>query len=215
MGGGAAYAGQTLSGGYAEHRHLHRRAVHPRPADLAEVTQGLEATEPDGLPPVLPLRAFLAPKPGVPTALLITDEDCRVEDFDLGALDIRTIATLSASHLRSPLPVSDLVTRFEADALADSALRVGAAHVALHAGDPAALAKWAASAGAIQIATPYITQGPLRDWLDHAAPSLAKAGITLCERRRDWDAAIWPHATAGFFKVKQNIPRILEQVLPA
>jgi hypothetical protein len=23
---------------------------------------------------------------------------------------------------------------------------------------------------------------------------------------------IWPHATAGFFKVKKNIPRILEQV---
>ena len=40
-------------------------------------------------------------------------------------------------------------------------------------------------------------------------------GITLCEWRRDWDAAIWPHATAGFFKVKQNIPRILEQALPA
>ena len=187
----------------------------PRPGDLAEVTQGLEATEPDGLPSVLPLRAFLAPKPGVPTTLLITDEDCRVEDFDIGALDIRTVATLSASHLRSPLPVSHLVTRFEADALADAALRVGAAHVALQAGDPAALAKWAASAGAIQIATPYITQGPMRDWLDHAAPSLAKAGITLCEWRRDWDAAIWPHATAGFFKVKQNIPRILEQVLPA
>jgi deoxyribodipyrimidine photo-lyase len=51
--------------------------------------------------------------------------------------------------------------------------------------------------------------------LDEAAPSLASAGITFCEWRRDWDAAIWPHATAGFFKVKQNIPRILEQALPA
>ena len=51
--------------------------------------------------------------------------------------------------------------------------------------------------------------------MDDAAPSLAHAGITLCEWRRDWDAAIWPHATAGFFKVKQNIPRILEQVFPA
>ncbi|WP_410349501.1 FAD-binding domain-containing protein [Yoonia sp.] len=27
--------------------------------------------------------------------------------------------------------------------------------------------------------------------------------------------AIWPHATAGFFKVKQNIPRIIEKALPA
>ena len=186
----------------------------PRQSDLAEVTQGLEATEPDGLPTVMPLRAITMPQPGRPTALLITDEDCRVEDFDLAALDIRTVATLAASSLRSPLPVSDLVTKFEAYALTDAAMRAGASPVIMQAADPASLAKWAASAGATQIATPYITRGPLRDWLDQAAPSLAKAGITLCEWRRDWDTAIWPHATAGFFKVKQNIPRILEQVLP-
>ena len=187
----------------------------PRRSDLAEVTQGLEATEPDGLPSVLPLRPILAPQPGRPTALLITDEDCRVEDFDLASLDIRTAATLSTSHLRSPLPVSDLVQVFEDSALGDAASRAGVASTALRADDPAILAKWAKKAGATQIATPYITRGPLRDWLDEATPSLAKAGITLCEWRRDWDTAIWPHATAGFFKVKQNIPRILDQVLPA
>jgi deoxyribodipyrimidine photo-lyase len=187
----------------------------PRRSDLAEVTQGLEATEPDGLPSVQPLRSLNAPLPGQPTALLITDEDCRVEDFSLAALDIRSVATLIASHLRSPLPLSDLVSDFEAGALADAILRVGAEPMQLQAGDPAALAKWATAAGATQIATPYITQGPLRDWLDEAAPSLALAGITLCEWPRDWDAAIWPHATAGFFKVKQNIPRILEQALLA
>ena len=186
----------------------------PRRSDLAEVTQGLEATEPDGLPSVLPLRVVAPPEPGRPTALLITDEDCRVEDFDLATLDIRTVATLAASHLRSPLAVSDLVTRFEDGALADAASRTGFAVTAMRANDPADLAKWAKAAGATQIATPYITRGPLRDWLDQAAPSLAKHGITLCEWRRDWDTAIWPYATAGFFKVKQNIPRILEQVLP-
>lgn len=36
---------------------------------------------------------------------------------------------------------------------------------------------------------------------------LAPRGITFCEWRRDWDSAIWPHATAGFFKVKRQIPR--------
>ena len=186
----------------------------PRRSDLAEVTQGLEATEPDGLPPLLPLRQITAPQPGQPTVLLITDEDCRVEDFDLAALDIRSVATLQASHLRSPLAVSDLVLQFEDGALADAALRAGFAATAMRANDPADLAKWAKAAGATQIATPYITRGPLGDWLDQAAPSLAQHGITLCEWRRDWDSAIWPHATAGFFKVKQNIPRILEQVLP-
>ncbi len=60
----------------------------------------------------------------------------------------------------------------------------------------------------------YITREPLRHWMDQAAPSLAKADITLCERRRDWGSAIWPHATAGLFKVKQSLLRILEQVPP-
>lgn len=187
----------------------------PRPSDLADVRQGLEATEPDGLPSVLPLRAISPPDPSRPTALLITDEDCRVEDFGLAGYDIRTVATISTSHLRSPLPVADLVAQFEADALADAALRVRASPVLLHAADPAVLAKWAADAGATQIATPYITCGPLKDWLDDAAPSLAAQGIRFCEWRRDWDSAIWPHATAGFFKVRQQIPRILEQVLVA
>ena len=186
----------------------------PRATDLAKVTHGLEASEPDGLPPARPLRPFTAPKPGQPTALLITDEDCRIEDFDLAALDIRTTATLATSALRSPLPVSDLVTRFEADALADAALRAGSQPKALQATDPAALAKRAAAAGATQIATAYIPRGPLRDWLDQAGPSLAAQGLTLCEWQRDWDAAIWPHATAGFFKVKQNIGQILDKALP-
>ena len=37
--------------------------------------------------------------------------------------------------------------------------------------------------------------------------------IKLCEQRREWDNAIWPYATAGFFKVKKQIPIILEKAL--
>ena len=187
----------------------------PRPGDLAEVTQGLEATEPDGLPPTLPLRAVTPPKPGLPTGLLITDEDCRIEDFDLGRLTLCGAATLAASALRSPLPVSDLVTGFEATALADAATRAGVVAHPLQALHPDTLALWAAQIGAAQIVTPYVTRGPLHDWLTQAAPYLTAKGITLTEWRRDWDAAIWPHATAGFFKVKQQIPRILDQMQSA
>ena len=187
----------------------------PRASDLAEVTDGLEATEPDGLPTVLPLRAVTAPQRGKPTVLLITDEDCRIEDFDRGILDIRGAATLAASHLRSTLPVPDNVLQFEQAALADAATRAGVTPVLLHAAHPDALAKWAASAGATQIVTPYITRGPLHDWRTQSEPYLATRGITLAEWRREWDSAIWPHATAGFFKVKQQIPQILEQMVPA
>lgn len=187
----------------------------PRHSDLDEVTQGLEATEPDGLPPVLPLRALIAPQPGRPTAVLITDEDCRFEDFALASLDIRASATLSASHLRSSLPVAEMVGRFEEQALADTAQRAGLVPMPLRADHPDALARWAAGVGATQIVTPYVTRGPLYDWLQEAAPYLAAKGIILAEWQRGWDRAIWPHATAGFFKVKQQIPCILDQFISA
>ena len=184
----------------------------PRAKDLAEVVQGLEATEPDGLPPVLPLRPVLAPQPGRPTALLITDDDCQPADFDLAALDLRATATLAAGHLRSSLAVSGAVLQFEAEALADTAARLAHTPHMLQAADPDALAKWAVQAGVTQIATPYVTRGPLYDWLQQATPALMAHGITLTEWRRDWDSAIWPHATAGFFKVKQQIPQFLDRM---
>ncbi|MFT5273259.1 MAG: deoxyribodipyrimidine photo-lyase, partial [bacterium] len=185
----------------------------PRHDELAEVTQGLEATEPDGLPTVMPIRSVHAPQAGIPTGLLITDEDCHLEDFDLSNLSICSTATLSCGHLRSPLNVADAVLAFEAEALNDAATRRNATPVRLTATDPECLANWAVDVGAKQIFTPFVTRGPLRDWLDQAELVLTKSGTTLCEQRRDWDNAIWPHATAGFFKVRKHIPRILDQTV--
>ncbi len=181
----------------------------PRDVDLADPIEPLDATEPEGLPPTSPVRAVEAPEPGVPTALLITEEDCSLEAFAPSRLELCAAATLSASHLRSDLPVAEPIAAFEAQALADAAARLQLAPERLEARDPADLARWAARAGARQIAAAYVPLGPLRDWLDAAAPALRAEGIVFREWRREWDAAVWPHATAGFFKVKQQIPRIL------
>jgi deoxyribodipyrimidine photo-lyase len=186
----------------------------PRAADLAEVTAGLEDSEPNGLPPLQPLRSIIAPAVGLPTALLITDEDGCLHDFDLQSLDICAVATLAGSHLRSVLTVADHVAAFEVGSLNNTAARAGFHADAITEHDPAALALWAAKAGARQIVTPYISQGPMQDFMAQATPSLAARGIALCEWRRDYDAALWPHATAGFFKVRQNIPDILAKTVP-
>ena len=187
----------------------------PSDADLAGNVLDLTDEEPDGLPEVQGLRSFNLPQPGIATALLITEEDCRVEDFDLGELDVRATATLTASHLRSPRSVADGVVKFEAQALSDAANRIklisGVGATTIHAGFVEDLVDWAKLSGAKQIVTPYIPQGPLRDWLEGAEPALAKNGIRVCEWRRDWDSAIWPYATAGFFKVKDRIPAILKK----
>lgn len=184
----------------------------PKQTDFAEVTQGLEAQEPDGLPPAQPVRSVLVPEPNKPTAILVTDEDCQLENFDLAKLDIIASSTLHASHLRSPLLVTEEVKRFEAQALEDAAVRAGLDAQPLQANRPDTLVTWTLKTGARQIATSYVTRGPLHDWLEQAAPLLAAHGISLCEWRRDWDQQIWPYATGGFFKVKQKIPLLLSHI---
>lgn len=183
----------------------------PPVGQLAEVTEGLQGHEPEGLPELCALRAPVAPQADVPAVLLITEEDMRLEDMGLHGFDIRAIATLSASHLRSARAVATHVAAFEQEGLRDAATRAGGTAEELRAGVADDLARWVAQAGAAQIITGYIPQGPLHDWLRDAAPVLEGQGITLCEVQRDWDRAIWPYSTAGFFKVKKQIPGIVTQ----
>jgi len=182
----------------------------PHRNSFLTTTNGLQDHEPEGLPELLPLRAFTPPKAAVPTALLITEDDCCLEDFNPGAYDIRTVATLATSHLRSPRGTAQPVADFEATALADAAKRLHFDASALHAGVPEDLAVWAEAAGAEQIAMPYVPKGPFADWLATARPALQERGITLTEWRREWDGLVWPHATAGFFKVKKRLNDILQ-----
>ena len=105
-----------------------------------------------------------------------------------------------------------LVGRLEAVGLAGVAQRSGLAVSAMQIGAASDLARGALQSGAQQIVTPYVPVGPLRDWLARAQPELQAAGISLTEWRRDWDAMIWPHATAGFFKVKKQIPKFLRTI---
>lgn len=182
----------------------------PAETDLASDVEALHETEePDGLPDVVPLRSVSAPEQDLPTALLITEEDARVEEFDIRGLDIRGVATLSASALRSSRPVAGFVQAFERDALRDAADRIGRKATALQADAGDDLVDWIRQTGARQVVTPYIPEGPLRDWLRTPRAALEQHNIELREWRREWDALIWPHATAGFFKVKKRIPEIL------
>jgi deoxyribodipyrimidine photo-lyase len=184
----------------------------PRPIELAQDVTGLEGEEPEGLPPVMPLRVPRAPDTGVASVLLLTEEDCCPEGFAPDRFDLRGVAMLAGSHLRSARPVAEQVARFETAALADTVARGGWQAEEMRAGVPGDLATWAERCGARQIVTPYVPVGPLRDWLIEAQAGLEARGIALAELQRDWDRAIWPHATAGFFKVKKRIPGVLSEV---
>ena len=174
--------------------------------ELAEVTEGLEASEPEGLPAAGKPRAYEQPDPGVPSVLLLTTEDACVQDFDLADFDIQKVITVNVSGQRSPLVVSDAVVQFDQNTLDDTAARLGFATV--HA-KPDSLVDALTGAGAKQIITPYVTQGPLYDLMTNAKKQLDQKDVRITELKREWDTLVWPHAKAGFFRVKKQIPSVL------
>ncbi len=186
----------------------------PDARDLDEEAAPL--TEPDALPPAAPPRAPAEERLGRPTALLVHEDDCTPERLGLARADLAGVATLAASEGRSPREVAPMVAEFDRGALADAAARLraaGAPEAADLTGAPVgAIADWARDVGAAQILAPFVPTGPVKDRLDREAAALARAGIALVEHRREWDRLVWPHATAGYFKVKSKIPRILAEL---
>lgn len=184
----------------------------PSESVLSAVADALVSEEPDGLPPIATPRKPALPDQSLPAGLLITEEECSIDAFPLSEFDIKAVATLGASHLRSGLPVNAIVEGFETAALEDTVKRLGFSADRLIAMSPEVLVNWAKEANVSQVLTGYIPVGPLRDWMKLAQSHLAAEGISLCEWQRDWDLLTWPHATAGFFKVKKQIPRILQEL---
>ena len=191
----------------------------PAPRALDETAPPLSADAPPPPAPLVPADRF---DPSRPAALLLTEEDLTPETLHAEGLACapgawRAVATLEMTAARSDLPVAQAVVDFDRAALADAAarLRAAGAPAAERLADvaPEDLARWARRAGAAQVVTAWAPVGPVRDWLDRARPALAAQGTPLVMVRRDWDDAVWPHATAGFFKVKDRIPRLLKALV--
>ena len=189
---------------------------HPDFGELSKDIEPLDYTEPLGLPDIQRLRDPLKPDVKLPSLLLLTDEDCCVEDCELTAFSWVAVASLASSQARSPREVSASVIEFERGALADAAKRnklMPLNFEATSSGDSVrGLIDFIIQSGAKQVVTAYLTQGPTRDLLEAHRSVLQVHGIRLSEWRRDWDTQIWPHASAGFFKVKQKIPDFLRQL---
>ena len=202
---------------------LHTRGKHylARAANIAEYTGGrfnprgelderappLEE-EPPG--PALPLPPS-DPAPEGEVALLVTEEDCLAETLLLGRARVVAVAAVTCTAARSPLPVGSVAERFAEGAVEDGCARAAAAF-----GAPAerlerfdAVADWAAASGARTLVTAYARVGPVAEALDRVEQALAARGIRLLRVRRAWDDAVWPHATRGFFQLKDRIPAIL------
>nr|WP_237072637.1 FAD-binding domain-containing protein [Pseudaestuariivita rosea] len=144
------------------------------------------------------------------TGVLLTEEDLSPGYLLNGQKRPKATAVLLSVQGRSPLTVSDGVTAFARGAIDDAVARYGdkLGDVRfLAAGSDVAV--WAAENGLDQIVTPYAPVGPAADAVAQLEADLTSKQIALIRALRNYDAHCWPHATHGFFKFKEKIPKFL------
>ncbi len=149
-----------------------------------------------------------------PVALLLTDEDLRPQSWGVDGLDIRAVLAVDSLDARSPLAPGAAAAAFTSGAIEDalSAARTDFGVPAERTGNVADAARKAAAAGARQLVMMRAHPGPMGDLVDAARAEIAKDGVRLVERTRPWDEAFYPHATKGFFKLKEKIPAVLSRL---
>lgn len=196
-----------------------------RASNISKFTEG--RFNPQGLTekagPLVDDFAFDKPVPPEPPTplplgkkamLLITEDDCTVEQLNFGTNEICSIATWNLSDLRSPLQIGDAASEFTTHALANAASRacakLGGNATAFTGNDAIENMVTAASdAGAECLIVPFTAQGWARVPMNQLAAKCRERGIAFCEIQRNWDTQAWPHATKGFFPFKEKIPQLM------
>jgi deoxyribodipyrimidine photo-lyase len=145
----------------------------------------------------------------LPTALLLHEDDLSPEWLLASGLRPHSTAILLATDARSPRPVSSLIKSFVRIAVEDCTRRLGSDLGGLHGpvqgpGAVDALVAWARQTAAVQIVTPFAPVGPVAGLLALLDTRLAAENIRLIRAMRPYDAALWPHATHGFFRFHQS-----------
>ena len=167
-------------------------------------------------PPVLLARPdhHLA---GEKTVLLISEEDLLPEDWGIPQRDVTAIVLLNIAEAYPG--IGTLPAAWKRKALEETAARLTGAFqcpvLSLDGGTESIASRLHVllrdhAAQSLNMMTPPV--GPTRNLLDPALSELAKEGVALKRLRRPWDDAVWPHATHGFFRLKERIPSVLRQL---
>jgi deoxyribodipyrimidine photo-lyase len=148
--------------------------------------------------------------------LLVTEEDVGPDSLLENRSPVAILGAI-ATQMRSPLEVGDSAGDFAAGAISDGISRMAnALGVSGELSDAqdwgVLLADWAARHRLATIVTAHAPVGPVADQLHAARDELDRHGIRLVQRRRPYDSATWPHARRGYFKLRKQIPSILERL---
>jgi len=169
------------------------------------------------IPQPLQLNRSDRHEPGERTLLFSTDEDLSPESWGIPRCDVAGVVLADAPESYSgmgSLPsawkrkaLEGTIARL-ADEFQCPVLRLQIGEVSI----PARLHTLQREHGALSLSVMTPPVGPALCLIDSALAQLERAGVTVRKLRRSWDNAFWPHATHGFFKLKERIPYVLKQL---
>jgi deoxyribodipyrimidine photo-lyase len=208
--GGLHTKGKTYMARADNIAHYSDGRFHPR--GLAVVAAPL--TEPP-LPTAVSLSATLSKLPEGRFGLLVTGEDLHVESLSCSALPV-SIAMAVRPVSKPGGAESERAFTFRTDALVDAANRLTQHFdqpvARLTALSPKDVLAWCKTNDLDVVATSFAATGPEAACLAAIENHLKDHAITLMHVRRRYDTAAWPHATKGFFAMKEKLPTLLHKI---
>jgi deoxyribodipyrimidine photo-lyase len=167
--------------------------------------------------PSLPLSRADQHVVGEKTVLLVTEEDLLPENWGIPQRDVTSIVLLQAAEAYPE--IGALPAAWKHKAIEGTVARLAGEFQCpvhrLQVGEESRSAKLCTllleyGADSFSIMTPPV--GPIRSLIEPVLSDLASNHVKLRKLRCPWDEAFWPHATHGFFKLKERIPSVLKQL---
>jgi len=182
-----------------------------------ELNENAEPLPPDEVPAPGRIKDLPKPKPGLRTALWLTEEDLHAESLPLAGIEsLVAIGGELSVDAGSRWPLAEPVIAFKRAALDDGLARAAAAwRLTAQAVHPGERQRWFKDHGIEQVITAHAPVGPGAAALRAFERELADSNIALVPVRRDWDSAFWPFASKGFFQLRERIrPALRELGIP-
>jgi deoxyribodipyrimidine photo-lyase len=211
-------ASNTLSWRWVGGLHTKGKTYLARPDNIAKYTN--DRFHPKGLATVaLPLQeSHTLDTPLMPQAigqwpegdygLLLTGEDLHFPPSST----LMSIATPAEPTPKPGGSESPLAFGFRSAALSDAAWRLGENTIRIPTLSADAVLEWCHGANIQTVAVAHAPTGPEADALLDIEKHLALHNISLLRVRRRYDTLTWPHATKGFFALKEKLPTLLEKL---
>jgi deoxyribodipyrimidine photo-lyase len=157
--------------------------------------------------------------PGEKTVLLVTEEDLSPESWCIPTADVSGVILIDTADATAG--ISRNVTTFKREALESTKERLVASgyssvtllSVSMESIQEKVSTLLRANLGGDKMTVSMMgaSVGATRRTIDLLLAGLEQERVTVRRLRRDWDDALWPHATHGFFRFKEQIPIVLRQ----